>query len=677
MTNQLKSRPEHAQQEWSEIEAFVAGVTDLSRQPQSLAEFASNAIERTVELLDAIGGCIWLANSDGQFTNVGGSLSQNEEASLLSIENKSHLQFLEQTVSLGRVATKTAIRCDGKADLDSRGLLWIAAPCRIDDQTDAVVEVLQYAGLGTDAQLGHERLLSIVGQLTEAFAQRSKAREQDASLSMRQQREAFLREIHRSVDLNETVFRIVNEGRLLIGCDRLSLAVYRRNRLRVIAISGIDVIDRNSPLVATMARLLDAVGRSRHWLRYRASTDSLPPQLQEPIESYINQSNTEAFDAVPLIRDQASDALSDATVAKPSPDCIGVLLVEHFRGGDAPGLDDRISSIATLSTPALINSLAVDSLPLLGLAKRLRRAGDWAADSRLRLVIAVAVTITVCVALFTVPTTFYVRAKGEAVPKQRRHVFAPLDGEVVRMNFQKDHEVERGQPLIDLRNRSLELDLQRLNGDFRATEKRRLAIASARVQRTKQTDDRDQLQRNYAVDLAAEEQELSQQLESLEKQIALLQQQMNQLTIVSPLSGHLLTWDAKTLLADRPVVRGQRLLTVAKLDGEWQIEIKIPEREFGNLIQAYEIGSPLTVRCTTSDGAANAFEGALIDVSRRADVDVSGNVHSLARVSVPVRATHWLRPGMQLHCKIDCGERSVGYVWFHEIYETTRSWLAW
>jgi hypothetical protein len=34
-----------------------------------------------------------------------------------------------------------------------------------------------------------------------------------------------------------------------------------------------------------------------------------------------------------------------------------------------------------------------------------------------------------------------------------------------------------------------------------------------------------------------------------------------------------------------------------------------------------------------------------------------------------------LRPGVSARAEIDCGRRSLGYVWLHDIWDTTLTWL--
>src|SRR5205085_11600542 len=81
-------------------------------------------------------------------------------------------------------------------------------------------------------------------------------------------------------------------------------------------------------------------------------------------------------------------------------------------------------------------------------------------------------------------------------------------------------------------------------------------------------------------------------LASLERQSKLLDEQQDALTIRSPIAGRILTWDLPQLLQNRPVQRGQVLMTVAETEGPWVLELHVPEKHVGALVSARQAGDP-------------------------------------------------------------------------------------
>ncbi|MEL6110291.1 MAG: hypothetical protein AAFU85_30145, partial [Planctomycetota bacterium] len=283
--------------EWSDIEAFLSEVTELARAPASLREFADATLSRTLDLLEAIGGAVWLANDLGRIECVSTAGTDPTKASakpgtdptkasakpgtdpkpgtehdagtdpkiadLLSMEDASHRQFLaEMSRQVG--TRRSLIRGSDGSDL-----LRLAASCRLDDQSMGIVEVVQPASMGEEALAGNEKLLVMVGQLTESFHQRHQRRESLREQDEFRQREMFFRRVHESLELGPTAYRIVNEGRQLIGCDRVSLAVADRRGFSVIAISGTEAVESGSEVVRSMGALATAVAKTSQWLQFR------------------------------------------------------------------------------------------------------------------------------------------------------------------------------------------------------------------------------------------------------------------------------------------------------------------------------------------------------------------------------------------------------------------------
>ena len=641
------------QGEWSDIEAFLSGMSELSKAPTSLDEFADVTIRRTVELLEAIAGSVWLANEPGEFLPVCqlGATGLGEE--LLAIDG-AHGRFLSETIEQGR-SHSMAVERAGKE------LIRVAAPCRIDDQTVGVIEVVQPASIGEQALAGNEKLLMLVGQLTESFSRRQREREFSRTEDLYRQRETFLNRVHASLRLGPTAYRIVNEGRQLVACDRISLAVPRKDRFDIVAISGIDEIDANSEVVGSMRSLADVVAKSGQWLQFRGDTDELPPQIQSAVLEFVDLCHTHSVDVVPLETSDGDTALKT----------VGVLIFERHHESDDVGFEQRVGAIVSLCAGAVRNALEHESLPLLGLSRVIRSASRMIDSRGHRLITALFAVGLLASVFYFFPVRFFVHCDGNVVALSKRHVFAPLDGEVVELRCRHDQPVELGQVLMRLRSRDLEIELERSQGEYQTVEKKLLAIDLARLELL-----RDRAAERFPGQLAAEEQELKQRLASLLAQIQLLRKQQDQLTIRSPLSGQLMTWDPEGLLTDRPVQRGQRLLTIADLDGDWHIELDIPIHDTGHVSAVHRVSeAPIEVDFSFVNGISGVFRGELKEVARRIDVTDTNTLSMRASVTVPSEAAEFLRPGAKVRAKIHCGKRSLGFVWFHELADTVNRWL--
>ncbi|MDV6033357.1 MAG: HlyD family efflux transporter periplasmic adaptor subunit [Phycisphaera sp. RhM] len=670
----MTSSPEQCGEEWGEIEQFVAEISERSQASVSLQAFASEALERTVELLGAAGGSVWMVDDAAGYQSLCQVKVDSELPDAALIAGEQHTRFLRSVLDSSRQQSAAIPHATAPGDRPQRTpsrpggvhetYFWTGSPLRIDQDVIGVLEVVQSNSISPAARTGSERLLAIVADLTGDFLRRQRLKDLQSAVDRWRQYEALCQRAHASLDLPDTAYQLVNDGRWFIGCDRVSLLVPRRGRLTAMATSGVDTLDRRSDLVRSMEELAKAVEPSRQWLRYRGTTDQFPPQLERPLCAFADDSHSQSIDVVPLLA--SSDVSGDATES-----LVGMLVLEKFDASIDPDAEERIVRIANLCSSALRNAIDYQSLPMLSLARWLRRTIRYGGLQRRKLAIVTVAVVLAILALRVIPATHYVAAEGEAQPLIRRNIYAPVDGEVVEVRGGHDESVTADQILVVLRSRDLELELERLQGEYQTTEKRLLAIASARVQ-----TGFDEASARIPGQLAAEEQELKQQLASLQTQIALVRKQRDSLEIRSPIGGRILTWDPEDLLADRPVQRGQLLVSVADLSGPWVLELLVPDRSVGHVISAQRIEDvPLDVSFTLATGSSPTYRGSLKQIAGRTEVLDQQQASTRVLVSVPSEAVELLRPGTTIKAKFDCGRRSLGFVWLHDLFETVRGWI--
>jgi hypothetical protein len=231
--------------------------------------------------------------------------------------------------------------------------------------------------------------------------------------------------------------------------------------------------------------------------------------------------------------------------------------------------------------------------------------------------------------------------------------------------------VEAGQPLIDLRSPELERERRRLEGEIRTT---RQQIADLGALRVGAPDARHE--DSTADQLAARQQELETTVSSLEDQLQALARHEQELHLTSSISGRMLTWDVEELLAGRPVRAAQRLLTVADLQGPWNVEIDVPDRDVAHVRRAQRADEPLRVSFVTATEVDARHEALVTAVSQIVEHDARDG--AMVKVTAGVTRTQdiELYPGATVYARIHCGRRPAGFVWFRRLYETAATWWA-
>jgi multidrug efflux pump subunit AcrA (membrane-fusion protein) len=349
---------------------------------------------------------------------------------------------------------------------------------------------------------------------------------------------------------------------------------------------------------------------------------------------------------------------------------VGVLIVEQFSSVLDAAARERAEHVARHSGLAVANALRYESLPTLPFARR-QNARLAQRGVRMSTISAVLGGLVVAGALLVIPMTFNVHAEGSLQPEQLQHLFAPFEGQVAAIRVEHGQRVSANDVLLELRSTQIDLESQRIQGEFDVTQQRIAAIESSLLQ-IDDSNDEDVARMNQ---LAAEQEELRQLLASQQEQLAILRSQREKLVLRSPIDGQVLTWDLEQSLTDRPVQRGQLLLSVANLNGPWVAELEVPDDDIGHILKARTSPEALPVSFQLATNRGIDFEGVIRRVASR--TEASDDDRPVVRVTVDVdeKAIGELRPGATIFAKIDCGTRTAAYVWFHDVVEAVQSWL--
>ncbi|HEY2250445.1 MAG TPA: HlyD family secretion protein, partial [Planctomycetaceae bacterium] len=198
----------------------------------------------------------------------------------------------------------------------------------------------------------------------------------------------------------------------------------------------------------------------------------------------------------------------------------------------------------------------------------------------------------------------------------------------------------------------------------------RKRLDSAQASRLKMTPQTAADREKYNL-LAAEEEEVRESLKSLEQQLEILNAQRDELVVRSPLTGSVITWNVRQLLEARPIQKGQILMQVADLRGSWVLEVEVPDDRIGHVLAARDRSRPdLEVSFMLATEPGIAYQGKIEKVAMSTDVRPPEKANVLVTVSIDRDQIPRLRPGATAVSRIQCGRRSIGYVWFHSLWET-------
>ncbi len=668
---------ESVEQTKQQIRSLINEISDLSRTDIPAEEYYPAVLKRIVDALAAVGGAMWLLDDEGKLRL---SYQINVNQSLLEADSEDagkHSRLLSRLFMRGQseLIPPHSMLGENQDEGNPSQYLLCVSPLSTGKQTTGLVEVFQRADSSPNVQRGYLRFLEqMAGLIGEWLKGHNLQKVSDRQL-MWQKADHFARLVHDNLELRDTAFTIANEGRQLIGCDRVSVAIKKGRKCRVEAISGQDTIEHRSNIVSSLNTLATRVVSANTSLWYDGSVEDLPPQLEEAIEDYVDLSHGRSIAVLPIRRPEKvveGDVHSKENVQREDlskREIIGALIIEQIESQVPPdALRSRCDLVYEHAARALNNSMAHSDLFLMPLWRFLGRVTWLFRGSAFPKTMTVLALVTLgLLALFLVRINLDMEANGKLQPTLQQQVFAHVEGEVEEVYVDHSDIVKQGQPLLKLRNRELEIEITDLQGQLDAARESVITLGE-QYQRAARSGDSLESAR-----LSGQERESKKRVETLEAQLQLVREKEKQLVRVSPIDGIVMDWHLKERLRARPVVTGQVLVNVADPRGEWELELYMPEKRMKYLDDALQEanGQPLRVDYIQSTDPSADHTGKLTapDVHYRAELDPTDGAVVKLRVKPDSLEGVSLRPGSKVIADVVCGRRSAAFVWFHEVVE--------
>lgn len=481
----------------------------------------------------------------------------------------------------------------------------------------------------TSAVAGRRNLvdgLQVVSEILASVVTRHLLSQYDDRLHRQAALISLVNRLHTADSSKAAAVVIAQEGPAALGDCRISVLISRGGKPVAEAVTGIQVPNRDSEAV----RAISEVAVSDDFTDWRP-LDEYEGQSGQPLATL--QKHGVLHLRILQIRDEGSDEL------------IAAIVIDLQQSESVPEeyMVQQLQSVAE----GRLRQLLQHERPI---AQRLIRS------RKTRWTIAAAAILAVLVFW---PTRFEVEVKGRIVSSNHRRIFAPEHCIVDRVLFDNEQSVENNAVLLELSNADIALELRRIDGEIATTDSQ---LTTTRANLLTKSDPED----------SGREQRLLQQLNNLEEERSLINDRAKSLMLTAPFKGRVFRHNPQQELLLRPVQRGQLLLEIVPVDEKWHLELAIPddlEAYVRERIQSYRKAPSVryfvratpdhywSTSLTTMDDAVQMIDG---DMICRGTAGL-GNF--------PVKT---LRPGISVTARIDCGNRSLGFVWFREVIELWR-----
>jgi len=448
-------------------------------------------------------------------------------------------------------------------------------------------------------------------------------------------------EITSTLSLERMLQTIVNAPQAVIPYERAALALDRRGRLKLSAVTGTTQVNADHPDIAPLNDLLQWVSLSEDVLSVQQHGDEIDSDREETVakfKSYFAQSGMRGFYAMPLIDD--TGRVGVLALESSDPDFLGPAHVEILQ------------VLASQATVALRNAQMYKEVPFISVLEPVlaRKRKFMAMEKRRRtLIIAGAIAAVI----FLVAFPFPLRVDGDAVvtPLHRVQVQPEVAGVVYRVLVHEGDRVNAGDVLAEMESWNS-----------------RYSLAEAQAKHESAL-----MQMNHALAVndgsAAGAQQV--QAEYWQAELSRAQEVLDKSKLRSPIDGVVATPRVDSF-AGKKLALGDSFAEVVDTS-RVIVDVAIDDHDAG-LLRA---GQTASVKLNSYP--TRTFHGQVLLVSQKAE-----SVHEApvfyARVAIP-NADGILRSGMEGRGKVKTGTYPAGYVllrgpsiWFmSKIWD----WMGW
>jgi multidrug efflux pump subunit AcrA (membrane-fusion protein) len=477
-------------------------------------------------------------------------------------------------------------------------------------------------------------------------------------------------ELHRGPSVHEVALSAVNEGRILLACDRMALAFKRHKKTEIVAISGQERVVTRSKLVDAMTELAEALLPMAKPFVFAGDCEALPPEVQRPLLKYMRESGSQRLETAPLL---VKAEATDGSEAEPAFEPCGILLIDAFQSDRLPVNPAEIDIFASHVALALVNACRYEQSTTLW-HRALRRFFAPAETRNLRQAAVYAMLVFVTLmGLAVVPMKHSVSASGRLLPVRRNVIFAPTDARVVEVLVDTNQRVAKGDILLRLSSDRLESEL--LAARHQLDQKKQL-LATLQAQagvKNEAPSDVDQIR------LAGSIAQTKVEIESLSRRLELLQAEARDLEVRSPLTGVVATFDPRRRLQNRPVPKGEELLEVMDASGPWELRLDLPAQRAGDLLQSQSASgeSRSTVSFKLAAQPQHSLTGILRRIGSRTTVDADSELVVPLEVDVAVSDIPSPVAGAEVLAQVDCGYKPLWFVLFGDVVNFFRRLWWW
>ena len=567
------------------------------------------------------------------------------------------------------------VKCHAEADLI------ICLEHKVDSQTDTAAIKQQLSLLTTLADLRVEVAKSKASQTetTEANQREIEIRQRNNTLedALTLGSTASL-----SLEKEQSAFLLANSLKNFLNADRVTVIDQTGTQMRTLAVSGQATFNRRANVVRRTENLAKVVLESGEGLWFDGDQEELAAPVQDAVAKYIDESLVQSFALLPIFESDRpvlpSDEQSLVELVNPgrteTKKIRGAILVESIQ---TPIVREQLESRWEQIQPQISNNFnnakRYSDLFLLPLMLTMTKFFALFRGHTRRIAWGITGAALILIALgFLIPADFQLRCEGHLRPEKMDHVWVHKNGIVVDVLVKEGQTVEKGDTLVVLENRELELEFANLSGELKEKQQEHEHMIYRRLNHSDNQSPQSSGGLSYN-EMAERTGLLDKQIRNLEKRLALKRKQMDTLAVRAPFDGQVMGWNVDRKFLNRPLDQGTRLFSVAKVNDKRVLELKVPDKRSGYLQAAFQSkeqdDEKLQVEFSIASLPDQRFEAEVVHVNPGLEQDTDLG-YVLPVEAVPTsKLPDNLRVGIPVVAKVVCGKRSFIYCKTYEFVD--------
>ena len=639
-----KTTPAQQNFEGSFLEAFDQFLEELgalSSRNVSHDEFYRFLLQRMQTLTSAEIATVWVQSSASTWVP---AISQGEHSKQL-ISNKELNRSCEQenpvssrigrySLIIGRVVSETN---------HQRLLVSLVLPAEQSKQLSQV----------------YIDLLQAVCDISEEFHRNELLNSQQSRFGRLQSLIQLINNSHTSLDPQTVGYNLTNDSRHFLQADRVWL--FRAPDAKLLSCSGVANVNLRSRTFKHLQRAARRTIRSNQPVTWRRGESGTRTSSDSLLAEYCEANSVDTLYAVPVLAAESKNAT-------------GVLVVEMFAAHDRVSVMTQLNQLVSCVDSSITNSLQHSQIPF----RRTLIAFNWLINQfrwgqLFKTVSMLGIAIALLLAMFLIKADFHVHVEGQLRPVTERHVFAPSDGFIESTAVEYGDEVKQSHVVAKMVSPEYQLKLKQFQAQLDAARKKLEANTILRSGAMQRSED------EIAIgQLTAEIEQNRLEMKSVNENISLYLELMQQLEIPAPIDGQIISRDVSKTLLNRPVSAGNRLLTIADMKSDWHLVLDVPDREMGYLnASTSDEEKTWPVEYRLASELDKTYTGQIIRFDANNTLDETGQPFVKAYCPIDKIEFQQLRVGQTVKGRVLCGRRTLFFIWTRDIRDFLRTNFFW